>query len=204
MRVKGTSIASFISFLETEYGQPRLTAFVSTLEPTLKKRCEGLILASAFYEQTELDAIAVQAKKHFSGDASFFERSGVHNAVVGLNGVYKALLARPNPLDFLRAAERAWSQFADSGTITLELVDEGRTILRLEGLPVSDVQCERQTGFLRKAIEMAGGKKSIVKKQKCTRSRDLCCEWAISWDPEASPKSQVQTQTAAIRRPVAI
>ena len=71
MRIKGTSIASFLSFLEAEYGPARTKEFIGSLEPDLKKRCEGLILASAFYPVEELESLARRARLHFSGDHTF-------------------------------------------------------------------------------------------------------------------------------------
>ena len=204
MRIKGTSLASFLSFLETEYGAPRHKAFLATLEPNLRKRCEGLILASAFYPYAELEMVALLARQYFGGDVDFFHRSGTHNAVVGLTGVYQALLARPTPIDFLRAAERAWSQFADTGAVRVEVIDDGRSIVRIEGLPPSEVLCARQTGFFEKSLEMAHAKKLKIQKTKCNVRGDAACEWTMAWDANASPRSYSQTQTSAIRRPVAI
>jgi hypothetical protein len=204
LRIKGTSIASFLSFLEAEYGVSRTKAFVAGLEPNLKKRCEGLILASAYYPYTELESVALQAREHFGGDLNFLHRSGSHNAVVGLTGVYQALLARPTPVDFLRAAERAWGQFSDTGVVRVEVVNEGNTLVRIEGLPPSEVLCARQTGFFEKSLEMAHAKQLKVAKTRCNGKGADACEWTITWCPETSPRSQSHTQTSAIRRPVAI
>ena len=201
VRVKGTSIASFLSFLEAEYGASRTREFIVSLEPNLRKRCEGLILASAFYPMEELDALALCARDYFSAGPTFFERSGAHNAAFGLGGVHQALLIRPTPLDFLRAAERQWGQFVDQGGADVNLVGEGKVRLRLEGIPGSEVRCARQTGFLTRALELAGAQKMAVSKAACTLKGDAVCEWNIVWDAETSPKPQSYTTT--IRRPVA-
>lgn len=202
MRIKGTSIASFLSFLEAEYGAPKVKEFVASLDSNLKKRCEGLVLASAFYPVEELDALAAKARAYFKGDASFFERSGAHNATFGLAGVHQSLLARPTPLDFLKAAERAWSQFMDVGSVSADVVGDGKVRLKIEGVPGSDVFCARETGFLKRSLELAGAKQLLVSKVRCTRDGDGWCEWQVSWDAELSPRPQ--TFTTAIRRPIAI
>lgn len=201
MRIKGTSIASFLGFLEAEYGAPRTRAFIASLDQSLRKRCEGLILASAFYPVKELESLAQQARDHFGPEPTFFERSGAHNAMVGLTGVHQILLARPTPLDFLRAAERAWAQFVDAGAVRTELLGDGNVRLRIEGFGGSEVLCSRQTGFLRRSFELAGAQQLEVKEVLCMQKGDASCEWSIVWDAASSPQSQSHTLTSAIRRP---
>ena len=132
MRIKGTSIASFLGFLEAEYGAARSKEFIGTLDPDLRKRCEGLVLASAFYPVEELESLVRKARRHFGGDDTFYQRSGAYNASFGLSGVHKVLLVRPTPIDFLRAAERSWGQFIDEGSVTADLVSDGKVRLRIE------------------------------------------------------------------------
>ena len=202
MRIKGTSIASLLAFLEAEYGPARLKEFIATLDPDLRKRCEGLVLASAFYPVEELESLARKARQHFNGDETFYERSGAFNASFGLNGVHKALIARPTPLDFLRAAERSWGQFVDEGGVDADLVGDGRVRVRYEAIRGSDVRCPRATGFLIRSLEMVNAQKLVVTKVSCTEKGDACCEWSVVWDATLSPPSM--SQTLAIRRPLAI
>ncbi len=202
MRIKGTSIASFLGFLEAEYGGLRLKEFIATLEPDLRKRCEGLVLASAFYPVEELESLARKARQHFGGDERFYERSGAHNATFGLNGVHRALVARPTPLDFLRAAERSWGQFMDEGGVDANLVGDGKVRLRFEAVRGSDVRCPRTTGFLTRSLELVNAQKLVVTKIACTEKGDAFCEWSVVWDATLSPPSM--SQTSAIRRPMAI
>lgn len=202
MRIKGTSIASFLAFLEAEYGAARVKQFIATLDPDRRKRCEGLILASAFYPVEELESLARKARQHFDGGDTFYERSGAHNASFGLAGVHKALLARPTPLDFLRAAERAWGQFIDQGSVDANLVGDGKVRLRYESIRGSDVRCARATGFLTRSLELVNAQKLVVTKTACTEKGDAFCEWSVVWDATLSPPSM--TQTSTIRRPIAI
>ena len=202
MRIKGTSIASFLAFLEAEYGPARLKEFITTLDPDLRKRCEGLVLASAFYAVEELESLARKARQHFAGDDTFYERSGAYNASFGLSGVHKVLLARPTPLDFLRAAERSWGQFMDEGSVDANLVGDGKVRLRYEGVRGSDVRCPRATGFLSRSLEMANARKLVILKTACTEQGDGFCEWSVVWDATLSPPSM--SQTSNIRRPIAI
>ena len=202
MRIKGTSIASLLAFLEAEYGAARVKAFIGSLDPDLRKRCEGLVLASAFYPVDELESLARKAWQHFGGDATFYERSGAYNATFGLKGVHKALIARPTPLDFLRAAERSWAQFIDEGGVDVNLVGDGRVRVRFEALRGSDVRCPRATGFLARSLELVGAQKLVVTKVACTEKGDPFCEWSVAWDAALSPPSM--SQTSAIRRPIAI
>ena len=202
MRIKGTSIASFLAFIEAEYGSARLKEFIGTLDPDLRKRCEGLVLASAFYPVEELESLARKARQHFSGDGTFYERSGAHNASFGLSGVHKALIARATPLDFLRAAERSWGQFIDEGSVDANLVGDGKVRLRYEGIRGSDIRCARATGFLRRSLELVNAQKLVVIKTGCTEKGGAFCEWSVAWDATLSPPSM--SQTSAIRRPIAI
>ena len=202
MRVKGTSISSFLAFLEAEYGASRTREFTATLPQDLRKRCESLVLASAFYAVEELETLARKARQHFKGDGTFFERSGAHYASVGLSGVHQAMLARPTPLDFLWAFERSWSQFADEGGMDVTVVGDGRVRIRFDHVRGSDVRCPRVTGFLSRALQIAGGKTVMVSKTSCTERGDGACEWSTAWDFVLSPPPL--SQTTAIKRPVTI
>lgn len=202
MRIKGTSIASFLAFLEAEYSAPRTKTFIATLDPDLRKRCEGLVLASAFYPWADLESLARKARLHFDAPPDFFERSGAFNASFALGGVYRALLARQTPFDFLKAAERSWSQFTDSGSARAEFLSDGKAVVTVLGLPMSAILCARVTGFLTKSLQLAGAQKISIKKARCTQRGDASCEWALVWDATLSPASW--TQTSAIRRPVVI
>jgi hypothetical protein len=202
LRIKGTSLTSFLAFLEAEYGAARAKDFVSSLDQDLRKRCEGLILASAFYPVEELEALARKARRHFAGGETFYERSGAFNASFGLGGVHQALLARPTPLDFLRAAERSWGQFIDEGSVNVQVVGDGKVRLRVDGLRGSDVRCPRSTGFLGRSLELANARKVEVRKTACTETGSGYCEWSVLWDVTLSPPPL--TQTTAIRRPVSI
>jgi len=200
VKVKGTSISSFLAFLEAEYGGARTREFVGTLPTDLRKRCEGLVLASAFYAVEELETLARKARQHFGGDHSFYERSGAHYASVGLSGVHQAMLARPTPLDFLWAFERSWSQFVDEGGMDVTVVGDGRVRVRFDHFRGSDVRCPRVTGFLGRALQVAGGKGVMVNKTACTERGDRACEWSTAWDFVLSPPPL--SQTTAIKRPV--
>lgn len=199
MRIKGTSISSLLAFLEEEYGGARTRAFIESLDPALRRRCEGLVLASAFYPVAELESLATLARAHFAGDGTFFERSGAFNASFGLAGVYQALLSRRTPLDFLRAGERSWSQFTDTGGINIEQIGDGKVWIRVEGIPGSEVRCPRLTGFLSRGLDLAGAIQVSVRKTSCTLRRQPYCEWTAAWDAESSPKPI--SYTTSIRRP---
>jgi len=202
VRIKGTSISSLLAFLEAEYGGSRARDFVSALPQDLRKRCEGLVLASAFYPVEDLETLARKARQHFGGDATFYERSGAHYATVGLGGVHQALLVRPTPLDFLKAFERSWSQFVDEGSVDITVVGDGRVRVRFQNYRGSDVRCGRAQGFLSRSLEMAGGKKVQISKAACSDRGDAFCEWGVGWDAALSPPPM--SLTTAIKRPVAI
>lgn len=202
MRIKGTSISSLLAFLEEEYGAARTRDFIGSLDPALRRRCEGLVLASAFYPVAELESLATLARAHFAADHTFFERSGAFNASFGLAGVHQALLARRTPLDFLRAGERSWGQFIDTGSVTADPVADGKVRIRVEGLPGSEVRCPRLTGFLSRALELAGALQLSVRKVSCTLRGQPSCEWSAEWDAESSPKPI--SYTMSIRRPSAV
>lgn len=202
MRIKGTSLSSLLDFLQVEYGQTRAKEFVASLEPPLRRRCDGVILASAFYPVEDLESLSLLAREYFAGDASFFERSGAHNAQVGLTGVHQPLLVRKTPLDFLKAAERAWGQFVDTGVGSADVVGDGKVRVRIEGWKKSEILCARQTGFLTRALEMSGAIAPSVSKVHCTRDGHGWCEWSLAWDAALSPRPQAYT--TSIQRPGAI
>ena len=66
----------------------------------------------------------------------------------------------------------------------MEVVDDaaGRAVLRLVSVdPATRLFCARQTGGLRRAIELAGGGAAQVRHVRCAIEEDAFCEWELHW-----------------------
>lgn len=87
------------------------------------------------------------------------EMLAMENAKNDLRGVYRAFLWVASPRMFLRAANTIWANYTDLGVITDPQNEPGRFTTWLNNIPEAYLPwvAGAWKGFLRPAIEMAGG-----------------------------------------------
>ena len=92
------------------------------------------------------------------------------------------LYEKASPSEFLNQPIKLFRLYYHSGD--MQIVEEagGRAVIRLVDFDEPDVLfCRRQTGGLRRALEIAGGKATRVRHVRCANEGDAFCEWEMVW-----------------------
>ena len=96
--------------------------------------------------------------------------------------MYGGLLRKASPAEFVTQSVSLFRLYYAPGDMVPVEVEPGRAVLRLEGFPTaSPLFCARQTGGLRQATELAGGKSVRVRHVRCEHEGDAYCEWELRW-----------------------
>jgi hypothetical protein len=110
------------------------------------------------------------------------ERAGAYSIEsVGVQ-LYGGILRKGSPREFLNQPVKLFRLFYHTGDMRVVEQDDARAVLRLLDLDVTDpLFCRRQTGGLRRALELAGAERAGVRHVRCTFEGDAFCEWELEW-----------------------
>lgn len=123
-----------------------------------------------------VDRVLATAAPNWADDAGAFSIDSV-----GVQ-LYGGILRKATPRAFLTQSISLFRLYYHPGDITVVEDAPGRAILRLVDFdPVTRHFCRRQTGGLRRAVELAGGESARVRHVRCSIEGDAFCEWQLEW-----------------------
>jgi hypothetical protein len=180
---KGSTLRSTLRFVETEYGADVSAAVLDRLGEEDRAR----VAAVTPTEEVPMELLralwdAVEATVG-ERDPRWPERSGAFSIQSGGVEMYRGILLKKDPLEFLRQPVSLFQLFYRPGNMEPVETGIGRAVLRLVGFPGDPVFCRRQTGGLLRAIELAGGTSPSVRHVRCSVEGDAFCEWELRWEP---------------------
>ncbi len=116
------------------------------------------------------------------GDPGWVERAGAHSIESTGMQLYGGIVRKPTPHDFLAQRISLFRLFYRSGQMEVVQRGDGFAVLRLVDFePVDHLFCRRQTGGLRRVLELAGGGKPSARHVRCVLDGDAFCEWELKW-----------------------
>ncbi len=179
---KGSTLRATLDFLARETHAGVREKVLARLEPGLRREIEGagptdeLPFDRALALWRAADAVLGRE------DPEWPERAGEY--AIGQTGaqLYAGILKKSNPIEFLTQPIKLFRLYYHPGDIEVVQASEGSAILRLVEFDAPDrLFGRRQTGGLRKALELAGGRDAQVRQVRCELEGDAFCEWELSW-----------------------
>jgi uncharacterized protein (TIGR02265 family) len=145
----------------------------------------GMLLPSTWYPaglllRLELTIAALLAR----GDRlQLFLDLGRFSADTNLGpaGVQRAYLRDGDPLYLLRNVHRMYSAQHSDGTRSCEEMGPKSATVRTEGGETSVEDCLTTVGWLRRAIELSGGRVVTVEELRCRARGAKSCEYVCRW-----------------------
>ncbi len=182
---KGATALATLAYVSTTHGVDTLDALLATLAPALRARLAAL---DATTELPYADLLAVwrHADALLRGrEPGWVEQSGAHSIERAGAQLYRGILRKRSPHEFLTQSVSLFQLFYAPGDMQVVEDDETRAVLRLSGFDSQDTLfCRRQTGGLQQALQLAGGESPRVKHVRCALLGDAFCEWELSWTRE--------------------
>jgi hypothetical protein len=185
-RVKGALLLARMSYVR---GMGPMTAnrILERIPQLDRELLEGLLVYPAFWYPTEVlrrldDAVAETLANgdrasilvdvgHFSADQNF-----------GPTGALHTWVREDDPHALLREIPRIQASLFGSGEHSYERLGDGSAIVRaLEGDGHEGDACLTTVGWLRRAIELCGGRDVQVSETRCLAHGEACCEFRCEW-----------------------
>lgn len=180
---RGSTARATMEFLRSEFGAGLLDTVLARLDPEVR---DDLLAAGRTAELPYRTVFALWE----SADAAlraehpdWMERAGAYS--IGSLGqeLYGGLLHKGSPAAFVTQSVSLFRLYYSPGDIVAVEAEAGRAVVRLVGFDsLGRLFCERQTGGLIRATELAGGSSVRVAHVRCEHEGDAFCEWELRWD----------------------
>lgn len=183
--VKGTLVVARMRYLKAQ-GPEAAERVLKRLSQADQVALRGMLLPSSWYPldllmRLEMTIAAVLARGdrralfldmgHFSADAN-----------LGPGGVQRPFVREGDPHFLLQNVPRMYAAQHSSGTRTYERTGPHAAVVRtLDGEPPDAEDCLTAVGWLRRGIELSGGRAVTVAETQCRARGASCCEYACSW-----------------------
>ncbi len=184
---RGSTANATLEFIRQRYGDAELEAILARVdEPT-----RALVRDASMTVDLPYDALLRvwrSADESLRGrDAEWMEQAGAFAIDSVGQKLYGGLLRKASPVEFVTQSVSLFQLYYAPGDMVPVEVEAGRAVLRLVGFPaIGPLFCRRQTGGLRRAAELAGGKRVQVAHVRCEHEGDGYCEWEVRWGVGAS------------------
>lgn len=181
---KGSTLRSTLDYLRRELGEARVERILDGFPPPDRDR-----LAAATSSATAEVPFSITADLLHRADAALHDEfpewvEGAGAYAIESSGLelYAGILRKASPLEFLTQPVSLFRLYYQPGNMEVVETGDGRAILRLVGFDHRErLFCRRQTGGLRRALELAGGHDPAVHHIRCTEDGDAFCEWELRW-----------------------
>jgi len=179
---KGSALRATLSFIEASAGADTLAKVKERLPDDVRAQVERVSATDEipFGLLREVWHVADQVMSPI--DANWMEKAGAHSiSSVGAQ-LYGGIIRKGSPLEFLTQPIKLFRLYYHGGDMQIVEQEPNRAVLRMVDFDEPDVLfCRRQTGGLRTAAELAGGRNVTVRHVRCANQGDAFCEWEIRW-----------------------
>ena len=183
--VKGSLLVSRMRYLRTR-GDEETERVLRRLSAEDQQVLRGMLLPSSWYpadlvarlETTVVALLARGDRRELFLDMGRFTA----DANLGPKGVQRPYLREGEPHFLLRNVPRMYSGQHSDGVRTFEQTSPTGAIIRTidKGETTPD-DCLTAVGWLKRAIELSGGRIVTVDEARCRTRGDDCCEYVCRW-----------------------
>ncbi len=183
--VKGTLVVARMKYLRAQ-GPDSAERVLKRMSQADQSVLRGLLLPSTWYPadlllRLEMTIAAVLAR----GDRrALFLDMGTFSADtnLGANGVQRPYLRENDPHFLLRNVPRMYASQHSGGVRSYEQTGaRGAVIRTIDGKPPDSEDCLTAIGWLKRAVELSGGRAVTVIETQCRARGGVCCEYVCNW-----------------------
>lgn len=179
---KGSTVAATLDYVREEHGPAVLDRILDRLEAGDRRAVESAGETEDLPYDLNLGLWRAVDRELGDEHPDWAEAAGAFS--IGSTGQehYGGILKKSSPSEFLTQPVSLFRLYYRPGDMEVVRQEPGRVVLRLVGFPdPGRLFCRRQTGGLRKALELAGGRDAGVRHVRCTAEDDAFCEWELRW-----------------------
>jgi hypothetical protein len=179
---RGSAVQATLSFLEGEGGAALVDDVLARIDPEARRRIQevGATEEAPYPLVVTLWRAANEVLGPVTPD--WMERAGAWSIQSSGQQLYGGILRKASPQEFLTQSVSLFRLYYHPGDMEVVESSPGHAVLRLVGFEAIDpLFCRRQTGGLKRAIEIAGGTAARVRHVRCVLEGDAFCEWDLRW-----------------------
>ena len=179
---KGSALRATFSFIEASAGAGTLAQVKERLPDEVRAQVERVSATDEipFRLLREVWHVADQVMNPI--DPAWMEKAGAHSINSVGAQLYGGIIKKGSPLEFLTQPIKLFRLYYHGGDMQIVEQEPSRAVLRMVDFDEPDVLfCRRQTGGLKSAVELAGGRNVNVRHVRCANEGDAFCEWELSW-----------------------
>jgi hypothetical protein len=179
---RGSTLHSTIEYLERVLSPSACETVLARLAPEERELLSRVAVTDDVPYHVALSLWRSADLALSSLDPQWAERAGAEAIRVRGMQLYKGLLQKPTPLEFLTQHISLFQRYYRPGDMKVTERTTGRATARLIGFEPGDrLFCRRLTGGWLAAIEIAGAREPMVTHARCVLEGDLFCEWEVRW-----------------------
>jgi len=180
---RGSTAHATLQFIRHTHGDIMLETILRRLDPATR----ALIAGAAMTDELPYDALMSLWRSADESlrddDPKWMETAGAYAIDSVGQQLYSGLLRKASPMEFVTQSVSLFQLYYAPGDVVAVEVESSGAVLRLVGFPAAGpLFCSRQTGGLRRAAELAGGKGVRVTHVRCEHEGDAYCEWQMRWE----------------------
>ncbi len=184
-KVKGTLLLARMKYLRAQGGES-LDRVLGRLSQADQEVLRGMLLPSSWYPLDLLSRLdtAIAAVLSKGDRRALFLDMGRFSADTNLGpgGSQRPFVREDDPLFLLKNLPRMYSSQHTDGTREYEQKGPKAAVVRTVGAATPEPDdCLTTVGWLKRAIELSGGREVSVTEPRCRGRGDPCCEYACSW-----------------------
>lgn len=179
---RGSTAQATLDYIRAAHGEDAAAAILARLGSAERKQ---LLSAgtTGYLSYDRLNALWKAADAHLAeAHPEWIEAAGAY-AIESLGQrLYAGLLHKSSPAEFVTQSVSLFNLYYPQGTMEAVEVERDRAVLRLTGFDAPGrLFCGRQTGGLREATRIAGGRDVRARHVRCVAEGDAFCEWEVRW-----------------------
>jgi uncharacterized protein (TIGR02265 family) len=182
--IKGNVLLARLKYVREVGGDHALEAVLARVSPDDAKVLGGWVLPISWYPldlYLRLDA-AIASVMSPNDRKGVFLAMGRASADANLTGPQRPFVREGDPHFLLQNVPRMYAAQHSVGTRTYERVGAGAAVVRtVAGEDADPEDCLTAVGWLKRAIELSGGRAVAVAETQCRARGGACCEYACSW-----------------------
>lgn len=182
-RVRGSIVVATLDFLRSEGGEATLVRVLGRLPRERRREVETVGPRDEVPFGLALDLWRAAERVLGPERPDWMERAGAHSIDASGQELHGGPRRKASPLEFLTRPVSLFRLHHHTGDMEVVFQEPGHVVLRLVGFDEPHrLFCRRQTGGLRRALELAVGARARVRHIRCALEGDAFCEWGLSWE----------------------
>jgi hypothetical protein len=182
---KGVNFLFARKYIENKYSSETWGRIMHSLSDDSKTVWTGVLLSGSEYPFAAFKDMISSLNKELK-TAKDPEIAAIYEYIAdqSLNKTYKIFFKFANPSFVIKNYPKLWNMFFNTGTVEVQVAESGHAILKFL-LPeiFNDWLPPACLGYSKKAVEMAGGKNLVMKKNSAGKTTDDLWEtvYELKW-----------------------